>query len=69
MWAYSSLQIPIMLVFSSWICSNLQRAEVTFVSLLPPEAERMTAAYSLHKLLGENYKLHGILLPVLWKYS
>ncbi|XP_072307439.1 REC8 meiotic recombination protein b [Eucyclogobius newberryi] len=38
---------------SSWICSHLQSAgEVTFDSLLPPEANRSTAAHTLCKLLG-----------------
>nr|XP_019942951.1 PREDICTED: meiotic recombination protein REC8 homolog [Paralichthys olivaceus] len=36
----------------SWISSILQRfAEVTFDSLLPPEADRTTAAHTLYKLL------------------
>ncbi|KAF0028242.1 hypothetical protein F2P81_019329 [Scophthalmus maximus] len=36
----------------SWISSNLQRfAGVTFDSLLPPEADRTTAAHTLYKLL------------------
>ncbi|KAK5599825.1 hypothetical protein CRENBAI_015075 [Crenichthys baileyi] len=36
----------------SWITSTLQRlGEVTFDSLLPPEADRFTAAHSLDKLL------------------
>lgn len=44
-------------VFSSWISSSLQRfGEVTFDSLLPSEADRTTAAHTLHKLLGEEIK-------------
>ncbi|XP_075308519.1 REC8 meiotic recombination protein b [Odontesthes bonariensis] len=36
----------------SWIASSLQRlGEVTFDSLLPPEADRSTAAHTLYKLL------------------
>ncbi|CAG5895782.1 unnamed protein product [Menidia menidia] len=36
----------------SWISSSLQRLdEVTFDSLLPPEADRLTTAHTLHKLL------------------
>ncbi|XP_029979804.1 REC8 meiotic recombination protein b [Sphaeramia orbicularis] len=36
----------------SWISSSLQRSgEVTFDSLLPPEADRSTAAHTLHQLL------------------
>ncbi|GLD73792.1 meiotic recombination protein REC8 homolog [Lates japonicus] len=36
----------------SWISSNLQRfAEVTFDSLLPPEADRTIAAHTFYKLL------------------
>lgn len=43
------------LVFSSWISSSLQRfGEVTFDSLVPPEADRTTAAHTLYKLLGKK---------------
>ncbi|XP_067434438.1 REC8 meiotic recombination protein b [Thunnus thynnus] len=36
----------------SWVSSSLQRfGEVTFDSLLPPEADRTTAAHTLYKLL------------------
>ncbi|TNN84727.1 hypothetical protein EYF80_005142 [Liparis tanakae] len=36
----------------SWISSSLQRlGEVTFDSLMPPEADRSTAAHTLYKLL------------------
>ncbi|KAF7667317.1 hypothetical protein LDENG_00067570 [Lucifuga dentata] len=42
----------------SWISFNLQRFEaVTFSSLLPPEADRGTAAHTLYKLLGEEIKI------------
>nr|XP_040023813.1 REC8 meiotic recombination protein b isoform X1 [Gasterosteus aculeatus aculeatus] len=35
-----------------WICSSLQSsAEITFDSLVPPEADRTTAAHTLHTLL------------------
>lgn len=46
-----------LLVFSSWIASSLQRfGEVPFGSLVPPEADRNTAAHTLYKLLGEEMK-------------
>lgn len=44
-------------ILSSWISSLLQRfGDVTFNSLVPPEAHRTTAAHTFHKLLGEEIK-------------
>lgn len=50
-----------LLVFSSWICSLQRFGEVTFGSLVPPEANRTTAAHTLYKLLGEEIKRHFFL--------
>lgn len=42
-------------VLHSWVTSPLERSDqVTFGSLLPPEAGRFTAAQKFHKLLGEE---------------
>lgn len=54
-----------LLLFCSWIASSLQRqSEVTFDSLLTPEADRFTAAYTFHKLLGEDIRTCWSLLMI-----
>uniref|UniRef100_A0A8C2XHH1 REC8 meiotic recombination protein b n=1 Tax=Cyclopterus lumpus TaxID=8103 RepID=A0A8C2XHH1_CYCLU len=42
----------------------IQFGEITFDSLMPPEADRTTAAHTLYKLLGEEIKSCFFLVPV-----
>lgn len=52
------------IIFSSWITWILQTTrEVTFGSLLPPEASRSTAAHTTYSLLGEEM-LHILFLQI-----
>lgn len=42
------------MVLCSWITALHHRDEVTFDSILPPEADCFTAAQTLYELLGEE---------------